>query len=218
MAETKLIQCRHCGESFIAANARFKVCSRECTLAAHAAKVASRPKRTRATYDRAIDKVCGYCGERFTASHFYRQAHHPSGLSYGCRSCSSAKSARYAQEKRPAYLARRKAWYDRNRAAARTASQMRYWANYGKSREFAWRNSHGIDFTWDEYLLIHDKQDGKCAICCSDESELAKKLAVDHDHATGRVRGLLCDDCNLAIGRLQDSPKILRRALDYLGA
>lgn len=75
-----------------------------------------------------------------------------------------------------------------------------------------------FDFTWDEYLLIHDKQDGKCAICCRDESELAKKLAVDHDHATGRVRGLLCDDCNLAIGRLQDSPKILRRALDYLGA
>jgi hypothetical protein len=41
-------------------------------------------------------------------------------------------------------------------------------------------------------------------------------LSVDHNHKTGRVRGLLCKRCNVAIGMLDDNPKLLARALEYL--
>jgi len=65
---------------------------------------------------------------------------------------------------------------------------------------------------------MYAEQRGSCAICGKGEAENGKALAVDHDHESGVVRGLLCDHCNLALGRFQDSPEILRRALDYLGA
>lgn len=60
-------------------------------------------------------------------------------------------------------------------------------------------------------------QDGKCAICrqtCPRQME----LSVDHDHATGKVRGLLCQNCNAALGMFKDDPALLSRAIDYLKA
>lgn len=66
-----------------------------------------------------------------------------------------------------------------------------------------------------DYELILARQAGVCAICEKPESE-GRSLAVDHDHATGVIRGLLCRKCNTAIGQLGDSADALRRALAYL--
>lgn len=58
-------------------------------------------------------------------------------------------------------------------------------------------------------------QDGRCAIC--GVSVLPpKKAVVDHCHATGRVRGILCPNCNLGLGHFYDTPALLWRALSYL--
>ena len=54
-------------------------------------------------------------------------------------------------------------------------------------------------------------QDGLCAICRS-----APAVHVDHDHATGTIRGMLCFPCNAAIGHLRDDPLVVRRAAAYL--
>jgi hypothetical protein len=71
-----------------------------------------------------------------------------------------------------------------------------------------------------EYSQMFMAQNGKCAICDSDygghRNGEQKALAVDHCHTTNKVRGLLCEPCNQAIGKLQDSPKICRKAADYL--
>jgi hypothetical protein len=73
--------------------------------------------------------------------------------------------------------------------------------------------SYGI--TFETYNEMYSFQSGVCAICnlsCS----TGRKLCVDHDHKTGKVRGLLCNDCNIGIGKLKDSSKILKKASDYL--
>jgi hypothetical protein len=63
------------------------------------------------------------------------------------------------------------------------------------------------------YYAILDKQKNTCAICKSKPKE---RLHVDHDHVSGKIRGLLCGNCNRAIGLLKDSPAIIRSAAGYL--
>jgi len=74
----------------------------------------------------------------------------------------------------------------------------------------------------EEYEEMQEIQDNKCAICDNHETALNPKteeprdLAVDHCHSTGNVRGLLCSQCNTAIGLLKDDVSILQKAIVYL--
>lgn len=74
--------------------------------------------------------------------------------------------------------------------------------------------------TRQKYADLFHSQNGVCAICFKPETAtrkgVIKALAVDHDHQTGEVRGLLCSDCNTGIGKLKDDPEVLRNAADYL--
>lgn len=65
--------------------------------------------------------------------------------------------------------------------------------------------------TPEDVARMTSEQGGKCLIC-----ELERKLVVDHSHANGKVRGLLCRQCNSGIGQLQDSAAIMRRAIEYV--
>ncbi len=67
----------------------------------------------------------------------------------------------------------------------------------------------------EEYDKLLSKQEGKCAICSGTEPT-GRRFAVDHDHQTGMVRGLLCTRCNNALGCLQDDPELLDRAAQYI--
>lgn len=70
------------------------------------------------------------------------------------------------------------------------------------------------------YEALYQSQHGRCAICGKSEEEVLvickRKLFVDHDHNTGRIRGLLCMKCNGGLGMLLDSAEMLERALAYL--
>lgn len=66
------------------------------------------------------------------------------------------------------------------------------------------------------YQKLLQGQDGRCAICRKTPEENGQRLAVDHCHHTERIRGLLCKDCNLGIGRLGDTVAAVERALNYL--
>jgi hypothetical protein len=82
--------------------------------------------------------------------------------------------------------------------------------------------AYGIDLS--EYQRILQSQGGVCAICKRAGRELSKlyareeipRLVVDHCHATGNVRGLLCSRCNLGLGKFLDSPALLDAAIVYL--
>jgi len=69
----------------------------------------------------------------------------------------------------------------------------------------------------EEFDLMVQIQDGLCAICRRPERvERLTRLSVDHDHKTGKVRGLLCQPCNRALGHFQDSILVLENAIQYL--
>lgn len=71
--------------------------------------------------------------------------------------------------------------------------------------------------TLDEYNQIFIEQDGCCAICGRHQSEFKKDLAVDHNRETGRVRGLLCQNCNIGLGQFHENKELFQRAINYLG-
>ncbi|WP_232535107.1 endonuclease VII domain-containing protein [Nocardia terpenica] len=76
------------------------------------------------------------------------------------------------------------------------------------------RETYGI--TSEQYQAIYEAQNGTCAICRR-ATGVRRKLAVDHDHKTGCIRGLLCTSCNRnVLGHLRDSADALQRAIDYL--
>lgn len=67
----------------------------------------------------------------------------------------------------------------------------------------------------DDYLNIMQNQNSVCKIC-RQECKTKYSLSVDHNHETGKVRGLLCNRCNRAIGMFEDNPDLLRKAANYI--
>lgn len=79
------------------------------------------------------------------------------------------------------------------------------------------RRAYGITLARYEEMLV--SQNGKCAVCgTNDPGRGHPSFCVDHNHATGVVRGLLCHRCNAAIGLLGDDPQTILMAAKYLGA
>jgi hypothetical protein len=91
--------------------------------------------------------------------------------------------------------------------------------NTEKFKGYSLKKSFGISV--EEFKRLLSENEGKCHICNLPEtsklkSRKTRSLAVDHDHKTGKVRGLLCWACNSGIGKLKDDPEILRIAALYL--
>ena len=78
-------------------------------------------------------------------------------------------------------------------------------------RRYRLKTEYGI--TEDDYQRMLASQQGACAVCLK---PFSGSPHVDHCHATGRVRGLLCHLCNTALGKLNDDPERLRRAAAYV--
>ena len=81
------------------------------------------------------------------------------------------------------------------------------------------RRNYGISLA--DYDAMLESQDGCCAICDEQENVVHSngkkyKLAIDHDHTTKKVRGLLCRQCNSGLGAFRDSTELLKKALEYL--
>ena len=73
-----------------------------------------------------------------------------------------------------------------------------------------------LGVTQDDYLRMYTEQQGQCGICNRRlYSKRYKAFAVDHCHSTGRIRGLLCTNCNTALGLLRDDPIAIQRALEW---
>lgn len=94
-----------------------------------------------------------------------------------------------------------------------------YWAKNKhikkeKGRQYWLKSKYNI--TPKDYDEMLEKQNHRCALCNKHVSELERRLAVDHCHDTGIIRGLLCMPCNTSLGQLGDTPKAISKILSYL--
>lgn len=162
-------------------------------------------------------KRCNVCGVLKDLDQFYKAAGCADGHRGECRECFQAKAVARAEanpELRRAARERTRAWLIANRERKRANN--RAYAASGRKRPSD-RKSHlkrNFGLTLEDYDRRLGDQDGGCAICGDPPRSTA--LHVDHDHATGAVRGLLCFRCNSALGNLRDDPRIIARALVYV--
>lgn len=128
----------------------------------------------------------------------------------------------HTSEQRAAAVERAVRWARKNpdRAAANSrAAARRYAAKHPekiKQRFRDWVLRTKYDITWEKYHEMLEAQGARCAICHTDKPGGRGCFPVDHDHATGKVRGLLCDNCNNMLGRAKDNPATLRQGANYL--
>lgn len=159
-------------------------------------------------------------GHPFTADNIYVS---PGGQRQ-CRACRKLRDANRvpSEHRRLASIARSRRYYQENTQRHRQWVRAWYQRNPEAGRLYSLRNRlkrHGM--TEAEYLAMHDDQGGTCAICREPESKTDKNgrrflLCIDHDHDTGQVRGLLCQECNKGLGAFDDDPDRLKAAAEYL--
>jgi hypothetical protein len=132
-------------------------------------------------------KKCSKCGQVKDAAEFYKRKDRPTLLVSQCKSCRREDSKNRRKPK--------------------------------QQRKYKLKILYGL--TEEDYERMLKEQDGVCGICKKEEAAKSntgytKNLAVDHCHHTGKIRGLLCHNCNIAIGKLKDDVSLLESALKYL--
>jgi hypothetical protein len=165
----------------------------------------------------AETKVCKKCGVEKAVEEFHIDRNLRDGRKTRCRICTNKTKAKWRGRNRDVIVRQKKESYQRNRE--------RY-INYNRSdvrreRVFRWKLKRQFGITEEQFDAMLKEQNGCCAICGLEPSEASghrnkHRLHVDHDHVTGKVRGLLCNNCNAGIGYLAHEPDRLLSAYEYL--
>lgn len=141
------------------------------------------------TKTRAFPDRCPRCGEMRERDEYPDSPKAPSGKYGYCKPC--------------------KAQYMRERAQRSRENGTQMIENLKRSLK-----RYGVDLAWYEERM--KLSGGRCEICGGGPTGNHLRLVIDHNHATGEARGLLCGDCNKALGALGDSPQRIRKAAEYL--
>ncbi len=164
-------------------------------------------------------KQCRKCQQEKPDADFNKQLRNRDGLQSYCKLCGAASSRKSNQriylESPEKGRARAKARREADPEKARAKAKDYYHANIEKER-LRWRvqglRRYGL--TVESYNELLASQNGVCLVCKQEET--GKALAVDHCHITGKIRGLLCCNCNRAIGYLEDDPDRAEELAKYL--
>ena len=107
-----------------------------------------------------------------------------------------------------------KEYFKQNKATMSNYSRTYYRNNKKRYQGIQYQRKYGIGMEDYQNLLL--EQNNKCAICGKHQEELSKILFIDHNHDTGKIRGLLCYNCNSAIGLFGENLATMARAITYL--
>lgn len=146
-------------------------------------------------------KRCVLCKEIKPESDFTRNKGFHDGLDRTCRACAAERNAAYTRA---------------NREALNASALRRYHANTDRYADYSLKRHYGM--SRGDYDRMLAEQGGRCAICGSTSPNGVRisRFHVDHCHETGRVRGLLCENCNKGIGLFHDNPDLIMLAIKYL--
>lgn len=139
-------------------------------------------------------KKCSECLEDLSETHFHKNKDSPDGLHSKCKVCKNKKARNY---------------YENCKEGLETPRKVG--RNY---RDYHLKKTYGISLQ--QYNELLEKQQHSCAVCGKHADKEKKSLAVDHNHKTGEIRGLLCSHCNYrVVGRWTDGT-LLRKVVDYI--
>lgn len=163
-----------------------------------------------------MPKICSKCGIEQPLDQFYRAKGTRDGLRGECRSCFRARAKERYPLVREQAIERARQWRLDNLDRFQANQRRMRSTPEGKARSRAGHLKRKYGLTLDQYDEMLADQGGGCGICGRPPSDTIS-LHIDHDHETGRIRGLLCFRCNNSLGDLDDDPDLLLAALLYLG-
>jgi len=144
-------------------------------------------------------KICSKCDIRKDLGNFYKNKTKPLGVCSECKLCTNQMNKDYIGRNRQKYLEYHKS-YRRN--------------HQSQHRNQSLKQTYRINAEdWEDLFEI---QKGCCAICGTHQSGLRRRLDVDHNHKTGKIRALLCSRCNVLIGQAKEDINSLELMINYL--
>jgi hypothetical protein len=163
-------------------------------------------------------RPCTVCGETKPLDDFSK---HPKGMAgrlSWCKVCGNAKARERYNQNRDLCCSRRresKREYDQRRYAEMIERGEKPKRDPIKAKNSYLLRNYGISY--EQYLQLLESQNHECAICGAQESDRkGGDLVVDHCHSSGKVRGMLCQKCNLMLGNANDCIGTLEQAVLYL--
>ncbi len=161
-------------------------------------------------------KFCSKCGERKSTTKFFKSSR-SNKFESQCKACRQEKIAEWRSKNRHKTKIYRQRWASKNQEFLKKKSSVEYAISKseGRVQGLHLRRKYWPHLTWrealSEYKKLYSMQNGRCLIC-----DKKSKLCVDHNHSTGKVRGLLCRTCNRALGYFRDDARVCFRAYQYL--
>lgn len=159
-------------------------------------------------------KYCPKCKQDKPLTKFNKDKHTKSGYHGWCKECQSTQSKKYRSNPDVKKSLLKK---DNVRRVKRYNEDKEF-RDKKKSMSRSYWLASQYDLSIDDYDIMMDKQGGCCAICGTHQDDLTQRLAVDHNHETGEIRGLLCTSCNVKVGWYETwFKKQKENLINYLG-
>lgn len=175
-------------------------------------------------------KICCTCHQEKATTEFYHNWSRPDGWAIQCKECNrigvrkytdahrdrrNANHREYCKRHPDRVLARKRKYREAHPEVFKRLQKAFYDRNPGKHRWYLVKSKYGI--TEQEWTTLFVSQGSCCAICGATCPGVNNAIwQTDHDHNTGKIRGILCHGCNLSIGQFSDSPNTICKAIAYL--
>lgn len=159
-------------------------------------------------------KECRKCGEVKTLESYHNSVNTKDGRYAMCKQCVCAKNTAWRNANKGKVAECKKRYALRNWEAIRKHQREYMATRKVEAAEYRrrWNLAKRYGITMEQYADMFDAQGGVCAVC----RQARNRMVVDHDHVTGRVRGILCQRCNVCLGGLGDNLDGVMKAVRYL--